>query len=95
MVLPVTFGLFRDGAATYFGFAGLGKGGRVADEPSVAVDLSLRAPAHVYNARHGGYLGQTASWKTNAVAGLATFVVTIGVAWRFDHDASGTLQMVV
>ncbi len=80
--LPVTFGLFRDGAATYFGFAGLGKGGRVADEPSVAVDLSLRAPAHVYNARHGGYLGQTASWKTNAVAGLAQ--VYAALPWRLD-----------
>jgi len=74
--------LFRDGAATYFGFAGLGKGGLVTDEPSVAVDLSLRAPAHVYDARRGGYLGLTASWKTNAVAGLAQ--VYAALPWRME-----------
>jgi hypothetical protein len=76
------FGVFIDGGAVYAGFVARGQGGLLNAETSTPVTVALPAVAHVYDARHGGYLGRTDTWQTGVMPSIAH--VYAALPWRMN-----------
>ncbi len=89
--IALDFGNFSEGGALYAGFVIPGKGGMVSQEEARIVTVTFPEAAHIYDARKGGYLGQIATLKTNAIPSIAQ--VYAALPYRLDGldvAASGT-----
>ena len=69
--LPLDFGNFRDSEALYSGFVMRGKGGMVSDEDTHEVTVTFPKKGHVYDSRHGRYLGHIQTHKTRVTPSIA------------------------
>lgn len=69
--LPLDFGLYRDGDARYSGFVMRGQGGMVSAEAAHDVTVTFPTKAHLYDSRHGRYLGHTQVHRTQVAPSIA------------------------
>jgi len=70
-LLPLDFGLYRDGDALYSGFVMRGKGGMISGEETRKVTVTSPSEGHLYDARRGKYLGRTRVHGTEVLPSIA------------------------